>query len=228
MISLEIDEKLAYFIGVLHSDGYVYLFKDKKRKREILRIKLTVSDKSLPMALKFKNILLTKLGREVKLRKDKRKDEYNSHTIETSVNQLSTYFTHWKRNMPTEIKTNINLFGAYLAGQIDGDGHIKIKKSQKDRALPQCHIKISSSRPLEEIAKAISKFFNCKAHYQYDKRNKGVDTCFYVSTKNAQIIKKYVYPHLIIPRKREKLENYFRSKRACPDSNRNFWVSCNS
>ncbi len=50
--AIELDENIAYFIGVLHSDGCIYVFNDKKRNRQSMRLNLTVGEKSIPMALK--------------------------------------------------------------------------------------------------------------------------------------------------------------------------------
>jgi len=36
--SIKINKDIAYFIGVLHSDGYIYIFNDKRRNRNQIRL----------------------------------------------------------------------------------------------------------------------------------------------------------------------------------------------
>ena len=99
--------------------------------------------------------------------------------MQTSINKLKILHDT-KNNIPAFIKSDYNIFTAYLAGIIDGDGHIKIKNN-KDRIIPQCLIRITADRPLMEIGDLIEKFYSCKVHYYYDKRSRAVETCFYVS-----------------------------------------------
>ena len=54
---MKINSNVAYLIGVLHSDGCIYRFHDKKRNRTQIRLNLTVGEKSLPMSRKFQKIL---------------------------------------------------------------------------------------------------------------------------------------------------------------------------
>ncbi len=220
---MKIDISLAYFIGVIHSDGYVYRFFHKKRNKDYIRLKLTVAKCSLPMALKFQKILLRSLNRNVCMWKHK---GINLYSIQTSVNNFGSLFLYWKRNIPEEIQQNPGLFGAYLGGLIDGDGHIKIKRNTGDRIISQCVIKIADSRPLEIVKSLVEKYMKCRVHFEYDKRGKGVLTSFYVSNKNIEYVKKSVYPHIAIPHKTKTLKKHFEMKeRARRDSNPNQWVS---
>ena len=202
----KIDENIAYFIGVLHSDGCIYVFNDKKRNRKQIRLSLRIGYKSIPMAIKFQKILLEYFRKTANLRKIPNKDAY---CIQTSINRVWHIFQHWDNsNIPSDIKTSKNLFGAYLAGLIDGDGTVKIKHN-KDRIIPQYVVKIASDRPLQEIKFLIEKYLNCSAYFEYDNKSKGVNTCFYLSKKSTDSMEHIVYPHIEIPHKKERLEKYF-------------------
>jgi hypothetical protein len=205
---IEIDEKIAYFIGVLHSDGCLYEFYDKKRNRKQIRLNLTISKRSLPMAVKFKEILAEKLNRKLNIRK---KPCDGSFCMQTSVNRLAPIFKEWmKEELNNEISERIELFGAYLAGLIDGDGHIKIKHI-KGRKMPQCLIRIAEDHPLQNVQNLLTKFFNCKTHFVKHKTSNCVETCFLVSRINKDLFYKYVYPHLTLEHKIMRLDE-FRKK----------------
>jgi len=206
---IKIDVNLAYLIGVLHSDGCIYAFNDRKRNKKITRLNLTIGEKSIPMAEKFRNILQTYCGINVKLRKSHYK---NSYQIQTSINRSRNIFESWRKEELIEpIKSDIELFGGYLAGLIDGDGHIKIKHN-KDRILPQCVVRISSDHPLTNLKESMKELFNCKIHHYKDKRSACVDTCFYISNKNTKLFYKFVYPHITLPHKINKLDKFLRLK----------------
>ena len=102
---LKIDENIAYFLGVLHSDGCIYFFNDKKKNRLIIRLILQVGTKSIPMAIQFKKILLDYFGKKVNLRKIPHK---NLYVIQTSINRVWHLFKHWnKYQIPGKIKNDI-------------------------------------------------------------------------------------------------------------------------
>jgi len=48
-----IDSNIAYFIGVLHSDGCIYLFNDNRRNKKVRRLILGVGSKSIPHGAKI-------------------------------------------------------------------------------------------------------------------------------------------------------------------------------
>ena len=207
---MKINSDIAYVIGVIHSDGCFYKFKDKKRKRNIMRLNLTVGRKSLLMAQKFKSLLLRNFNISVNIRKKPNKESY---VIQTSVNNWWTIFQYWdKGQIPIEIQKSHKLFGVYLAGLVDGDGFIQIKNNTKDRILPQCVIKISASEPLHLIKELIELHMKCSVHYEFDKRSNCIDTCFYVSYKSIDFIRKFMYPHVTLKHKIIALDKYFKMK----------------
>lgn len=202
--NIRINEDIAYFIGVLHSDGCVYNFHDKE-KGLVRRLNLTVAEKSLPMAKKFQEILEKYFYRRINIRK---RHNLNLYVMQTSINKIYFIFKNWKKGkIPKKIKENKFLFGAYLAGLIDGDGHIKFKKN-KDRILHQSYVSISDERKSIILKNLIKKYMKCGAHiYEYKKKN-CYDTCFYITYKNSMFLEKFVLPHLTIPYKIEKINNY--------------------
>ena len=162
------------------------------------------------MVQKFKVIFLDYFNRDIKIRKKPRK---NTYVLETSINNIWYILKKWdKGKIPQEIKGNSTLFGAYLAGLIDGDGHVKIKHNTKDRIIPQCVIRISSDHPLREVRNLIMQHIGCEAHFVYDGRNRGVDTCFYISKKSINFVKDCIYPHIILKHKTDKLIKFFKMK----------------
>ncbi|MBW2982620.1 hypothetical protein KY343_07080 [Candidatus Woesearchaeota archaeon] len=205
----KIDNNIAYFIGILHSDGCIYNLFDKKRDRKIIRLNLTIGKKSISMALKFKKILFDYFNRTVNLRKVPNK---NSYVIQTSINRIKHVLKNWNEKIPLEIKRDSSLFGAYLAGLIDGDGYIKLKNNTTDRIVPQCIIKIASDHPMVDVKNSIISHIGCNVHFEYKKGNKGVDTCFYISKKSIGYIKNYIFPHIVIDYKLNTLEKFFNNK----------------
>lgn len=200
---MKIDQEIAYFIGVLHSDAHIYNFFNKKENNMRNRLLLQIAPKSLPMATKFKQVLHTKFGRKVNIRKLPNKQAYK---IQASINLIYPILKYWEKyNLPLEIKRDNKLFGAYLAGLIDGDGYVKYKKIKGK--IFACQIKIASKEPLEEIASLIKTHLNCKVHYEKDKNKRGTghNTCFLISSKNYQYLLENVEPHLTIPYKKERI-----------------------
>ncbi|MGV8171782.1 MAG: LAGLIDADG family homing endonuclease [Candidatus Woesearchaeota archaeon] len=213
-----ITEDIAYLIGVLQSDGCIYNFYDKKEGRNRIRLSLGVGKNSLPMSEKFKQTLEKILGIHVNIRKSPAAK--NAYIIQTSINRTACIFIDWKKEaLNNEIRSQIELFGAYLAGLIDGDGHIQIKHN-RDRKIPQCRIEIAEDRPMKTVQHLLNKFFGCEAHFEKCRTSQCVETCFYVSKKNIKLLILYVYPHLTITHKKETLQEFFEiKKRALEDSN---------
>ena len=114
--------------------------------------------------------------------------------------------------LPKSIQKNQRLFGAYMAGLIDGDGFIQIKNNSQHRIIPQGIIKIASNGPLMTIKALVEYHIGCKVHFEFDKRSKAVDTCFYISKKSINFIQEQIYPHIELPHKKERLKKYFRMK----------------
>lgn len=201
----KINENVAYLIGVLNSDGYLYLFLDKKRNRKIYRLRIDVAGKSLPMIKKFEAIFNETFGKEVHVYDNQR---WNRYEFGTSINQLRSFFKPLENGEIYPImKRNPELFGAYLAGIIDGDGHVQ-KKNNKDRKIPQMRIEICGPNPLFEIKEGIERFTRSKVNFIKNKGENSYDTYFYVTGKNRYFLENFVIPHLALDYKKENLQKY--------------------
>ncbi|MBM3303795.1 MAG: hypothetical protein FJY76_01765 [Candidatus Aenigmarchaeota archaeon] len=133
-----IDEaEILWWFGVLHTDCYVH-----KKCGKIVELRLLVSEKSLPMLIKWKRILDQLTGKEHWIERwktyDKRYDKSWMRFVvrDASFSRIAILlqkipcpmfgddFAEWIRSKP---------LGPYLAGVIDGDGHIQIRKRYFDR-----------------------------------------------------------------------------------------------
>jgi hypothetical protein len=171
-----------------------------------------------PVAL-FQKISHDLLGRDVKIHKDRR-PKCNSFYATIGVSRLLRHFSRMQLDFsdppkPPEWVTNdAKLFGAYIAGIIDGDGSVKVKRPK----YPQCVIKITSGRPQKELKSAIESSFKCKCTISKQYREVELNgylikgTCynieFCISGKNSDIIKTYTLPWIQIPRKRDKIASF--------------------
>jgi len=218
------NENIAYFIGVLHSDATLYVFNDRKRNRVQHRFRLEVGKKSLPMVTKIQQILKKEFGRKLKIQFLERR-EYGSKYfyLQTSINKLLPAFSEIgidKKSIPKWISSDFKMFCAYLAGVIDGDGDVCIKRPK----YPQCRIRITSGKRLEILRELVMKHMGCSLWIEkvYIESFIGIPPrrisgygfrhCFYVSSKNIENIKRFVYPNIQIEHKRKSLERFFEMK----------------
>lgn len=207
---------LAYWLGVMQTDGNFRTYSVKERKRRIPYLKsecrVIVSRRSLPMVSKFCKISNRLFGAHISLTKNKR----NQYVCRVYVRRLlrifkklNIYFT--KTPLPPEWVKNSDLnFGAYLAGIIDGDGHVKLKRN-KDRRIPQCVVIISNGKPQHELAESIQDHLNCKVQiFKRTKRKKKgtwFELTFYISRKtNLSYVKNFLLPFVAIPHKRIRIK----------------------
>jgi hypothetical protein len=218
------NKNIAYFIGVLHSDGYVYIFHDKKKNRDRHRFRLHVAKASYPMVKKIQTIFQEEFNKNIKILnlKDKISGDKMPY-FSTEFNNLLPLFNKLdinKNTVPEWITSNQKLFCAYLAGVIDGDGDVCIKRPK----YPQCRIKITSGYRLEYLEKLIERHLNCGCWIEpIVPSGKGLPKlkskpkiayrhCFYISPKNILIFKQFVYPHIQILHKRKTLEKFFKTR----------------
>jgi len=213
------NENISYFIGVLHTDASIYVFHNKKRDSVQHRFRLEVGEKSLPMLKKTRRILKFEFNRNLKVYFEG-KNEYGTKMfcLQTSINKLLPLFKELKidkHTVPSYILSDTKLFGAYLAGLIDGDGDVCIKRPK----YPQCRIKITSEHKSHLLIDMIRKHMNSGAWiektygYVTLPRGKVVKPnafrhCFYLSPKNVQNFMKFVYPHIQIFHKKLIIEKF--------------------
>ncbi len=116
------------------------------------------------------------------------------------------------------VVSEYRFFGAYLAGIIDGDGTVTIRKSK----YPQCSIKISSGEKQLELVDDIRKLLKCSVwiisregrHMLGDRifDSQWVDLEFLVSSKTYQFFEKFVLPFIQLGYKKSKIESYISSR----------------
>ncbi len=211
------NENIAYFIGVLNSDGYSEIIKLKDKIRH--RIRVHVGEKSLPMIERLKEIFEIEFKRNVKIY-SLGLNEYDTEEfyIELSFKKLLPLFEQFgikKGTVPSEVVITPRFLGSYMAGLIDGDGTTCIKRRD---SYPQCVVRIIDGKKSEELEKLIEKLLKCECWIEPIKRGPthfptkneivGYRHCFYVSGKNKNIFKKLVLPHIQIKHKKDILTKF--------------------
>ena len=120
---------------------------------------------------------------------------------------------------PDWILKNSALFGSYLAGVIDGDGDVRIKRPK----YPQCCIRVHSRRRLFKLEESIKNFLKCGvSSITREKQNvfvgntfnsRGCVTEFSLSSKNITFFREFVIRYIAINHKKELLERYIMKRR---------------
>ncbi|MFC1698184.1 LAGLIDADG family homing endonuclease [Nanoarchaeota archaeon] len=220
-----ISNDMAYWIGVAQSDAY---FKRQFVKSiGVLRyqIALRVGEKSLPMQKKFEQI-------SQKLFNIKGS---NFKTLNENIFPAYEYSFGCKNLLPVFRKLNINfiepippdwilnspkLFGAYLAGIIDGDGDVRIS----NKKYPQCKIRISNKNKPIQLIESLKKILKCGVnnHIRIKEsklaERKFIGRCsiteFSISKKNYQYLYENVINHLALIYKKDKIMDSIWMKRA--------------
>ena len=212
--------EFAYWLGLFHADGSLTKWTKKNDKVQYYLHFENTSEilvKQFQIGLKyFKRFPKYFKRKTVKL-----------FTCKASVNLLLPILSLFNITRPKKlfdppnwIYENIELFGAYLAGLIDGDGDVRVKRPK----YPQCVIRITSKYPQRNLAKLIEERFKCKIQISSVKRkavlNKRTISSifsrleFYVSSKNFGHILKYVIPFIKLSYKREKLLSFIKDRYA--------------
>jgi hypothetical protein len=213
------DEELAYWVGIVQTDGCIVKYVPKNRKTERIEISMEVSKKSLPMLRKFKEICQTYLKRKCKIWKVRR-GQFATHVCVKGLQDvLESLGVNVKGIKPPKwVVRNMKFFGAYLAGIIDGDGNVRVKRKK----YPQCAIRVYSKENPSILAEFIRKFLRCAVRITFHtgtrKLNgkiivgKWYELEFLVSSKNYIFMSKYVIPFLQIKYKRDKLTRYINQR----------------
>ena len=214
---------IAYFVGAMQTDGCLSIYFHKSSNKFRYKMDMYIGEKSLPMLCNVQKILKKVFDRNISIYKQRKKKVY---CLTTSVKNLMPIFekldiqTFSQIQIPHWIKKNIKYFGAFLAGVIDGDGNITIKRKK----YPMCYIRIFSNVKLLELLKNLERYFNCKTHnklkisksYFEHRCNKKEFSCyihgFYVSNKNKELFKKYILPYIQLNHKKETLSNFIETR----------------
>ncbi|MBI2547703.1 MAG: hypothetical protein HYW23_04700 [Candidatus Aenigmarchaeota archaeon] len=210
-IKLEPSEELAYWTGVIQTDGSLKYSK----KFRYWRISLYVSSKSLEMLREIQELTPKLIKRQSRIWKDKKEDMFYWHIGVSRLLKLKIFEkSDIKFGDPPKppiwcTKTD-KLFGAYLAGLIDGDGSVFIVKRYGDAGY-DCRTQITSGSAQIELKSMLEKILGCsvrvwKCHpiiWQ-----KGYHLDFLISSKTIEFIQKYVLPWIQISRKRQVIEKF--------------------
>lgn len=211
-------EELAYWIGVAQSDGC--LSRIKWKNKIIFRVKSKVGIKSLPMLKKFQELSGLLFDRNAKIFKVRKKPyftfQFGAKTLLTLFNELNIIFS---RVVPPKwILREDKLFGAYLAGVIDGDGDIRVKRPK----YPQCAVRIWSNAYLSKLINSIKNIMKCSVNVSYKEEITQIEGRkinshkhsleFYISKKNFRFFKKFVIPWMTLEYKREKVKSYIKQR----------------
>lgn len=213
-------EELAYWVGVAQSDGCLKFYRNKHTGRTDVRVSLHVAKKSVPMSLKFQKISSDVLNRRSMIWKGRGHLYYFHIGVGKILDELTGLDINFgdPPKPPIWCLQRLDYFGAYIAGVIDGDGMIKIIGHR----YPQCKIKITSGTEQCELAARIRKILGCWVGI-YERRHisaigersidgRWYELEFYVSKKNMDAFAKFVLPHIELKHKRDKLENYIRTR----------------
>lgn len=213
-------EELAYWVGVAQSDGCLKFYKNKNTGIVDARVSLHVAEKSVPMSLEFQRVSSNILGRHSKIWKGRGHLYYFHIGVRKILDSLMGLDIRFgdPPTPPSWCLQRLDYFGAYIAGVIDGDGMVKIIGHR----YPQCKIKITSGVEQKDLARCIMNMFGCWVGI-YERRHTsmigerlvsghGYELEFYVSRKNMASFANFVLPHLELKHKRDKLENYIRTR----------------
>lgn len=197
-------------MGVVQTDGSM------TRSGKVPTIQFGVHQKSLPMLEKFQRITKENFGRSCKIEDDSL--GYKRYRV--SVGRLTKAFDilgieFGDPPKPADwTKENRFYFGPYLAGIIDGDGDVRVKRPQ----YPQCAVRISSGSKPDDLISAVKGNLCCSVSSSRragtreirDRKISGSwwETEFYVSRKTARFFLEEVLPHMAIRHKSEKIKDF--------------------
>lgn len=214
------NENLAYWCGLVQADGY---FKKKRQRgRDNYLIVFAVKDKILVEA--FQKISASVLGRNTVIYKRR---NLNLFVCEIGVTRLIPLFEALDVRFdnppkpPKWILDDLRLFGAYLAGLIDGDGNVRIKRPE----YLQCGIRITSGSRPKCLRASIKRMLGCgacitKRHNRsfFKKGNRIIEGSWYdleflVSSKTKDFIEQNVLPNIRLSRKSEPIRKFISDSR---------------
>jgi len=221
-LKVEPSEDLAYWVGVAQSDGcltkYTIKRSDSGKKGTVVQVRLHVSSKSLCMAQKFKELSEKIFLRTVKIHK--RPKPLDAWDFKMGAKRLLPLFRKLDILIspmfipPIWVIQEPKYFGSYLAGLIDGDGCVIVKRPK----YPQCAVALYSGSIQDVLKKSIIKTLGCSVFQRYQTRvsELGGKTIrgswytldFYISSKTAEFAFDRIIPHLQLKHKKKKLEDF--------------------
>ncbi len=214
-------EKLAYWTGLVQTDGSLHKKKRHREPKFKYYISMhTTTEKSLPMLRRFQKLSEDLFDRCAGIFEGKR-----SWDIKIGASKLLEFFEEWDIDLsdpPVPPQWSLDkdrIFGAYLAGVIDGDGDIRVKRPE----YPQCAIRISSGDRQKRLRESLENMLGSKASVRKreeitrlpDNREKKTAWFvleFYVSQKNYEFVKEFILPHITLDYKKQRLASFIQSE----------------
>jgi len=209
--------ELAYWVGIVQSDASLERYQEKTREKLKYRISLTVAKKSLPMLLKFRNLSMMLLNRNSNVWKQSKREIWGMHIGVKNLLEIFDDLDIKFGDPPVPsiwIANSKKFFGAYLAGLIDGDGCVTIKRKK----YPQCLIRITGGHEQTKLAKIIEINLKCATYFSHriavkflnnkDTKCNWFELGFLVSSKNYKFIYKHILPNLALQYKKERLQSF--------------------
>ena len=214
----------AYWIGVLQSDGHIKTLNKNNGKKLQHYVGLGVGRKSLPMLNKFMKLSKSFFNVKGCFYSGVKKEGFEEFQYSFGCNYFMDFFRKIDLKSkdfepPKFILSSRKLFGAYLAGIIDGDGNINISRKE----YPQCKVRIYSGKEEPQLVKAIEKILNCEVN-QIKRRFKTkigdrefisnvVNIEFRVFPKNFNFIETFVLPNMALDYKSKQVKKYIKFRR---------------
>ncbi|MFH1779688.1 MAG: LAGLIDADG family homing endonuclease [Candidatus Micrarchaeota archaeon] len=203
------ERDVYWWLGVTHADGYFYFKNNKVRE-----LRLRVSICSLSMLKKWGKIIdkLTEKKHRLLLEKmyDPRSErKFDQYLVregsQASLSLLNSLFLKKKIKLTSIVvpdccyHSNVRS-GAYLAGIIDGDGCIQLRKHYVDGHLERLlKITTNNKKHLEQI-QSLLRSVGLSSGYITD-YVRHFDLWVYLNKKSIGWFKKYVVQNLAIKRK---------------------------
>ena len=214
-------KNLAYWLGVCQTDGFLKKQYVKSKNQTRYYICLTIGHSSIEMLEKFMQISKQEFNREGSIYYDQKRA---SIQYKFRCNRLLEEFEEKELNFkdppepPKWILNNSELFGAYLAGIIDGDGNIEITRPK----YPQCKVRIYSSKQQIALSKAIEDKLKCKTNCLFFQRESKIENrnifgswwtlYFNISPKNFKFVSNYILNEIAIKRKGNKIKEFLKRR----------------
>ncbi len=212
---------LAYWVGVVQTDGSLKKVFLKRTNRQIILVALTVGSLSVPMLQQFAEISQKIFGMKGSTWVNRKRGcveyKFGAKSLIPVFQRLGIDFTDPPKP-PSWITNDQEYFGAYLAGVIDGDGDVTIRRPQ----YPQCAVRVTSGSPQNELRGILKEklgigvSLRCQVQQSVIERRFIVGTSykleFYISPKNALFFRNYVVPYMTIHHKKIKIKDYLQNR----------------
>jgi len=209
------DGRFAYWVGLTQADGSL-----KSRRNGSVSLEIEVKDKILAEA--FRDACNKFFGKDLKVFRRTDGRWCCGMGVKKLLKAFESLDLEFKDppSPPLWFEQNMHLFGAYIAGVIDGDGNIRIKRPE----YPQCVVRVTSGSKQSKLLESLSRIMRCavtstkrRRTVFYDKESRFIDGTWYdleflVSSKNMSFMKSFVLPFILLKRKQRKIENYIRFK----------------